>query len=171
MTRNNIIEPLDGENQEDDVYDLVDRPVERLSNSGRFLLWAIRGWTQAAERRDCPPRALHRGFALMGAHGVLPDFHIAMALLNRDALAPMTFAPIAGSRIVEDEAVLLALWGDAARWRPERAQDMLTLLVGRDAVVPLATAIGNATRGFAGAGLDLGDLAPPSPIHQERSRP
>ena len=44
------------------MYALVDRPVESLTNSGRFLLWAMRGWTHAATRGACPPQALRRDY-------------------------------------------------------------------------------------------------------------
>lgn len=64
------------------MYFFIDRPVESLGNSGRFLLWAMRGWVVAAESGHCPPHALRRGFARMRALSALPPFHVAMALMN-----------------------------------------------------------------------------------------
>src|SRR3546814_16223848 len=94
------------------MYAFVDRPVESLCNGGRFLLWAMRAWVSAAERGQCPPRMLHRGFAAVNAAGALPDFHIAMALLGGEAVETLILAPMPCLQISEDEAILLGLWSD-----------------------------------------------------------
>jgi hypothetical protein len=92
------------------MYDVLDRLVTCLHLQARFLLWAMRGWAVAIERRTCPPMALWRGFVSIGAQAALPEFHIGLALLNRHGRATITLAPIECPRIVEDEAVLLSLW-------------------------------------------------------------
>lgn len=81
------------------MYDFIDRPVESLDNSGRFILWAMRGWVRAAAQGTCPPAALRRGFAHVNALAALPDFHVALALLNADARETLALAPIGCSRI------------------------------------------------------------------------
>lgn len=150
------------------MYAFVDRPVESLCNSGRFLLWAMRGWVAAAERRECPPRALYRGFAAVNARAALPDFHVAMAMLASDGRECLTLAPMPCARITEDEAVLMTLWRDAAGGDPAALRGTLTLLVDVDGVAPIAHAVVGAARGLTAAGFDMSPLSSkPSKKHQE----
>ncbi|UKK83150.1 hypothetical protein L7H23_11280 [Sphingopyxis sp. BSN-002] len=147
------------------MYDFIDRPVESLNNSGRFLLWAMRGWTRAAAQGACPPAALHRGFAHVNALAALPDFHVALALLNADAREALTLGPTGCSRIAEDEALLLALWRAAAL---DRAAPVLALIVKADTTRSVAKALGAAAGALAAAGFDLSRL---SPSHHNQESP
>ena len=150
------------------MYAFVDRPVDSLCNGGRFLLWAMRGWVGAAERGECPPRALHRGFSGMNARMALPDFHVAMAMLASDGRAGLTLAPMACGRIAEDEAILIGLWRDAARGEVARLRATLKLLVAPDVAAPIARAMTGAVAALGAAGFDLSPLsAPPFKNHQE----
>lgn len=152
------------------MYAFVDRPVESLANGGRFLLWAMRGWTQAAGAGDCPPRALRRGFAGMHALTALPDFHVAMALFAHDARDTLVLAPVSCRTIAEDEAILLGLWRDVAHERTRAARATLALLVEPASAGPLANAMAAATMRLGAAGIDLEYLVPSDLNHQE-SRP
>lgn len=149
------------------MYAFVDQPVESLSNSGRFLLWAMRGWTRAAEQKICPPRALHRGFAAMNARAALPDFHAAMALLAGDACARLHLFPMACPCIAEDEAILIALWRDAAAGRDAAMAATLSLLVAPGSAGPVANAMRAATAGLAAAGFAMPPALSPTRKHQE----
>ena len=151
------------------MYAFIDRPVESLDNNGRFLLWARRGWTHAAARGVCAPQALHRGFAEMHALVALPDFHVAMALLDGDAVQPIAMAPMGCRRIGENEAILLGLWRGMALGRRDAVRSTLALIVARDAVAPIAHAMHAASAGLADAGFDLSSLthSPSSRNHQE----
>ncbi len=150
------------------MYAYVDRPVESLCNGGRFLLWAMRGWVAAAERRECPPRALHRGFAAVNARVALPDFHVAMAMLASDGRECLALAPMPCARITGDEAVLMTLWRDAAVGDRAALRATLALLVEVDGVAPIANAVVGAAKELAAAGFDLSPLSsPPSKKHQE----
>ena len=149
------------------MYAFVDRPVESLSNAGRFLLWAMRGWVAAAERGQCPPQSLHRGFVAVAAARALPDFHIAMALLAGDAVRTMLLAPMPCLQISEDEAILLGLWRDISLGGDENARATLALLAEEDSVGPIAQAMGAAIGRLVAAGFDMPALAAGTMTHQE----
>ena len=145
------------------MYALVDRPVESLCNGGRLLLWAMRGWALAIERGCCPARALHRGFAGVGALAALPDVHVAFALLVSGSRTRLAFAPMGCARIGEVEAVLLRLWSDAASGGTDTARATLGLLIDEASVAPAHAAIDAAASQLAAAGFDLSHLTTPSP--------
>ena len=149
------------------MYAFVDRPVESLCNSGRFLLWAMRAWVSATERGQCPPQMLHRGFAAVKAAGALPDFHIAMALLGGEAVETLILAPMPCLQISEDEAILLGLWRDISLGGVTNARATLALLAEGDSVGPIATAMGAAIDGLVAAGFDMPALAAGTMTHQE----
>lgn len=149
------------------MYAFVDRPVESLGNSGRFLLWAMRGWVAAAERGQCPPQLLHRGFAAVDAAGALPDFHVAMALLGSDAVETLLLAPLPCLQISEDEAILLGLWRDFSLGNAANARATLALLAKGDSVGPIANAMRTATGRLVVAGFDMSALAAGTMTHQE----
>lgn len=140
------------------MYEIIDRPVEVLCNAGRFLLWAMRGWTQAVERGTCPPLALGRGFASVRALPILPDFHIAMALLNQHGRTRIALAPMACCHILEDEAILLGVWRDLALGRFDHVQGTLALLVTEDTVSPVSRAMTLASAKLMMAGFDSAQL-------------
>lgn len=149
------------------MYVFVDRPVESLCNSGRFLLWAMRGWVAAAARGRCPPQTLHRGFAAVNAAGALPDFHVAMALIGGDAAKTIALAPMPCLQISEDEAILLGLWRDISLGDAANARATLALLAEGDSVGPIAKAMGAAVDRLVVAGFDMPALAAGAMTHQE----
>ncbi|HWV59165.1 MAG TPA: hypothetical protein VN034_00810 [Sphingopyxis sp.] len=149
------------------MYAFVDRPVESLCNSGRFLLWAMRGWVSAAERGRCPPQMLHRGFTAVTAADALPDFHVAMALLGGDAVETLVLAPLPCLQISEDEAILLGLWRDISLGNVANAHATLALLAEGDSVGPIAKAMGAAIDRLLAAGFDMPALAADTMTHQE----
>ena len=140
------------------MYDVLDRPVTCLHLHARFLLWAMRGWAVAVERRTCPPLALSRGFASIGAQAALPEFHVSLALVNRQGRSAMALAPIECPRIVEDEAILLALWRDLALARFEQVRTMLSLIVDIDGQLPVRRALCAASAKLAMSGCDISHL-------------
>lgn len=152
------------------MYDFVDQPVESLCNGGRFLLWAMRGWVRAAERGQCPPQLLHRGFVAVEAPGALPDFHIAMAMLGGDAVETLVLAPMPCLWISEDEAILLGLWRDFSLGDDANARRVLALLAEGDSVGPIAKAMGAVVDRLVVAGLDMSALAAGAMTHQESSK-
>ena len=157
--------------ERDMMYAFVDRPVENLCNGGRFLLWAMRGWVSAAERGQCPPQMLFRGFAAVDAAGALPDFHIAMALLGGDAVETLVLAPMPCLQISEDEAILLGLWRDfSLESANPTARGALALLAATDSVGPIANAMGAAIDRLAAAGFNMSALAAGTMTHQESSK-
>jgi hypothetical protein len=152
------------------MYAFIDRPVDSLGNSGRFLLWAMRGWVCAAERGQCPPQRLHRGFVAVNAAGALPDFHVAMALIGSDAVETLLLAPMPCLQISEDEAILLGLWRDISLGDVANARATLALLAEGDSAGPIAKAMGAAIDRLVAAGFDMSALAAGTMTHQESSK-
>lgn len=152
------------------MYAFVDRPVDSLCNSGRFLLWAMRGWVCAAERGQCPPQRLHRGFVAVNAAGALPDFHVAMALIGSDAAETLLLAPMPCLQISEDEAILLGLWRDISLGDVANARATLALLAEGDSAGPIDKAMGAAIDRLVAAGFDMSALAAGAMTHQESSK-
>lgn len=147
------------------MYDFIDRPVESLGNGGRFLLWAMCGWTHAASRGACQPVALTRGFAGVGALAALPAFPTAMALLNRGARERLNLAPMACAQIAEDEALLAGLWRDAALGHETALRGTLALMIDEGSVAPTAQALTAAAERLAEAG--LAPFEPSCETHKE----
>lgn len=136
------------------MYQFVDRPLDSVGNLTRFLVWAMRDWTKAVEQKTCPPAALNKGFAGIGALPALPDLHMAMVLLNRHSLSQLGMGAMGCPHIVEDEAVLLSLWQGYAQDQRDSAVKTLALLVKNEAVGPLGEAMNAATAKLIAAGFD-----------------
>ena len=141
------------------MYDFLDRPVDSLCKSGRFLLWAMRSWTRAARQGSCPPHAMARCFAHTGLLSMLSDFHILMALIDRDGLERMTITSIEHPSIVEDEAILIGLWRDTANADFDKVRATLALIVDEDSVSPIARALTASIARLVVAGFDLSTLS------------
>ncbi|WP_404477210.1 hypothetical protein [Novosphingobium sp. BL-52-GroH] len=142
------------------MYDFIDRPVSELDNDGRFLLWAMRGWGHCAGKGNCPARSLDRAFAGFNAATVLPDFHLAMALLSRRAAERLVLAPMGCVRIAEHEALLLALWRDVGIGRRENVRATLEHIVPADTVVAVAQAMSRARAAMTIAGFGIALINP-----------
>lgn len=140
------------------MYAYIDQPVERLCMGGRFLLWAMRGWSQAISSSRCPQIALSRGFAGLGVLAALPDFHIAMAMFNRDSLERISVAPMPCARIVEDEAILMGMWRDLALGDIDHMRTTLGMMVEEEAVDPVARGMTAVIAQFVAAGIDMSTL-------------
>lgn len=95
------------------MYRFLDRPAACLPEAYRFLLDAMRRWTQAARGGRCPCRALLQGFVRRGVPDALGDFGIVMATLDADAPAVLRFGLPGATVVTDDEARLLALFAGA----------------------------------------------------------
>ncbi|MEW9855055.1 hypothetical protein [Novosphingobium sp. M1R2S20] len=142
------------------MYEFVDRHPASLSNSGRLVLWAMRGWSESTARKSCPPLALYRGFSRVGAGGAVHDFHTASTSLHGDALAPFTIAPMKSCSISEDEAMLLALWRGVALEDSDLVAGTLKLLVKPEAILTIARSMSGCSEQLKLAGLDLSQPLP-----------
>ena len=137
------------------MYEFLDQRVDRLSQGSRFILWAMRNWTNAVAEGQCPPRALAPSFAGMGALDALSGVHVAMAFLNGSATQKLAVLPNACRRIGDDEAILLTLWTDSIDpVHRNRRQATLNLLV-RDYAGTIGRALDEAA-----AALVVAELAP-----------
>lgn len=141
------------------MYVFVDRPVDKLNNAGRFVLWATRGWAHAVEQGTCPPLVLSRAFERLGVLPALPDFHIAMILINKDGRTRIAVAPMNCLHIVEHEAVLMTLWRDMSLGQFDHMKATLALLVEETSVSPISRAMMMATAKIIAAGFDLSSLS------------
>jgi len=140
------------------MYAYVDQPVERLCMGGRFLLWAMRGWSQAVESGRCPPIALSAGFSAVGGLAAMRDFHMAMTLFNQDALGQISVAPMECPYIVEDEAIVLGMWRDVALGDFANMRATLALTVARESISPLAQAMTTVLARLVASGFDMTGL-------------
>ncbi|KAJ8134751.1 hypothetical protein OY671_012036, partial [Metschnikowia pulcherrima] len=109
-------------------------------------------------RGTCPTMASARGFTGLGAMAMLPDFHIAMASLNRDGRDKIAVAPMKCSHIVEDEAISIGIWRDLSLGDIDRARATLKSMVSDDAVMPISRTMITATAKSLSAGFDLSGL-------------
>lgn len=139
------------------MYHFVDRPVERLGNGGRFVLWAMRAWRRAQDGDACPRIAVSHGFAYVRALPALADFGRAMTAFVANAFAP---SPVAAAAIDEQEAVLLQAWVDLAEGRLDWVTATLALILPAEAVAATAEAMIAAAAHLHAAGFDLSGLSP-----------
>ncbi|HEX7823168.1 MAG TPA: hypothetical protein VF463_21445 [Sphingobium sp.] len=123
------------------MYDYLDRPVATLDEGSRFLVWSMRAWTQSMAERRCPPSVLAPGFARSDLDAMLPHFHRAMTVLNREGLDRMGFGEMGCPFVSEAEAVLLATLSLYATDRVERAHGAVALLVREEGVAMLRRAL------------------------------
>lgn len=111
------------------MYRFVDQRCEQIVDGSRFLLSAMRDWVISARLRRCPSATLEPLFSRMNLPDMLGDFHGWMFHLYRDTRLNLTFGCHCEQHILEDEALLLALWSDVACERLEEARALLGLLV------------------------------------------
>lgn len=140
------------------MYQFVDQPVRRLDNGSRFVLWAMRAWTNAARREQCPRAIIGGAFVNMGAFAALADFHAALAGL-RHAEPSLQIAPLGFKRIGEGEAVLLAMWQDIAAGAHDRALATLSLIVPAARADLIGESLSGAVDHLRQAGLEPLGLA------------
>ncbi len=134
------------------MYDFVDRPVGRLCGGSRFVLWAMRAWTDALEHESCPPGSLATPFLRNGAIDALPSFHRVMLAVNRGARDTVMLGPVGCARIGESEAILLAAWArvDSA---PAQVRATLRMMLEDEAAEAMFEALVTARGRLADAGL------------------
>jgi hypothetical protein len=97
------------------VYQYLDRSVSDLNASEGLLVWAMRQWVAAMRGGRCPCAALGPMLASRQLAAMLPDFNIAMMLLDREGHAQLQFCRVDCGRVGDDEALLLSLYAAAAR--------------------------------------------------------
>lgn len=131
------------------MYDLIDRRVDALEQGSRFLLWSMRSWVASMTERLCPCQVLGPVFSKMGLLNALPDIHMAMSLLNQNALGQLSLSPVSEMHISESEALLLCIWRDMAWGRGAAARSTLELMVDSDSVGAIFVAIGASTSRLA----------------------
>jgi hypothetical protein len=135
------------------VYHYLDRTTASLDLGGRFIVWAVRGWVQAVGKRLCPCNALIEGFTRWNAAEALQPFSMAMAILHCEAREPLYFRAPGHSRVSDDEALLLDLFGQAPRRPQNEMREMLGMVVPPTSAPALQIAIETAAAAFEAIGL------------------
>jgi hypothetical protein len=97
------------------VYQFLDRSVCELAPGDALLVWAMRQWVDAMRGGRCPCAALGPTLAARQLGPMLPDFNIAMMLLDREGHSQLQFRPVACGQVGDDEALLLSLHAAALR--------------------------------------------------------
>ncbi|MES2059381.1 MAG: hypothetical protein V4564_25800 [Pseudomonadota bacterium] len=123
------------------MYRFVDRPLTQLDDDMAFLVEAMRTWVGASMAGRCACAALRGPFARHGMPEALPDFGMAMAALNIDGLARLSFAPPGYVLVNDDEARLLALFSASRAPDPGPLRRHAAGLVAEDAVLCLMLAV------------------------------
>ena len=129
------------------MYAYLDRPIATLDEGSRILIWAVRRWVAAVERRTCPVAALGSALADRGLVPALVPFHRVMGLLATHARQDLPFANFSNPLVSEGEAVLLAMVSDCRGPRAHRLVTTLFLLAGdegRDALHDAVMQLGDA---------------------------
>lgn len=107
------------------MYSWVDRPFGEIDDRSRLLVWAMRRWKTDKQTSGCGCLHVGPAFHAYGLISALPDFQIAMQLLDEQAISPI----LEGAETVsEHEAILLALLN--ARLAGEAAQQRLRQVLG-----------------------------------------
>lgn len=96
------------------MYRFLDRPVRELDPGSQMIVWSMRSWVAAIHSRQCPCATLAPHFARWRVEDVLPDFDLAMTLLNGEGLMRYHFGMPGCSQVHDDEAMLLVLFHAAA---------------------------------------------------------
>ncbi len=123
------------------MYRFLDRAIWEIDEPYRFLVTAMRLWVERTRAGQCPCVALSGGFTYRQAEGALRDFGIAMAALDQDGLARLSFGQRGCLSVREDEARVLELFAVALGGEPHRVQRIAATLVADCAVAPLTTAV------------------------------
>jgi len=121
------------------MYDFIDQPVRSLNSGGRLLLWAMRHWVKAASTGRCPCGDIASAFQTHHLMAAMPHFNILMAVLNREALAPMRFGAIGCAQVSEHEALLIGLLRMVRQAPAETARETMGMIVAADAAGPCSS--------------------------------
>lgn len=116
------------------MYDFIDRDVTSLDQRSRFLLSAMRAWVGALHDRRCPCIAVGPSFSRAGITAALTPFHMAMTILNRDALTTLRFGFARCGRVHEHEALILSLFTTLRAGHPNRARATMAYFIKKEAI-------------------------------------
>lgn len=115
------------------MYQYLDRSVSELAPGDALLVWAMRQWVAAMRGGRCPCAALGPALAARRLGAMLPDFNIAMMLLDREGVGALQFRATGCLSLGDDEALLLALHAAAAKGQEIVVQNIVEALVKPEA--------------------------------------
>ena len=96
------------------VYRFLDRPICSMAPGHQILLWSMRSWVAAMSVQRCPCSVLGPSFERWRVAELLPDFNMAMFVLNVEGTGPLRFGQPNCATVHDDEAMLLTLFDAAA---------------------------------------------------------
>ncbi len=131
------------------MYQYLDRSVSDFAASDALLVWAMRQWVDAMRRGRCPCAALGPTLAARRLTALLPDFNIAMMLLDREGQRELRFGALGCGRVADDEALLLSLHAAASRGEEILVSRIAEALVRPDAQRALQFAAGRIAQVMA----------------------
>ncbi|QKS01099.1 hypothetical protein F9288_16785 [Sphingomonas sp. CL5.1] len=123
------------------MYRYLDRPIDTLHRHDRLLIASMRHWVRAVAAGRCPCAAGAAAFRYEGVEPALPDFNMAMAVLNAEALVRLRFAPPCAGAVGDDEARLLALFATGVDGTGSQVRQLASQFVQPHAAGTLATAV------------------------------
>lgn len=115
------------------MYQYLDRTVTELAPGDALLVWAMRQWVEAMRGGRCPCAALGPALSARRLGAILPDFNIAMMLLDREGICSLQFRTVGCPSLGDDEALLLALHAAAAKGQEIVVQNIVEALVKPEA--------------------------------------
>ena len=116
------------------MYDLVDRPVDRLPTFERATLTSLRRWVHA--------------YSMAGGAAVseAAPFDAAMRLIDQRSSDDLAIGRPCQPLVGESEAVLIALWRLVRSDRIAQARSLAAAIVDESHATPLVVAIGASLR-------------------------
>ncbi|MDF7774958.1 hypothetical protein P1X14_06860 [Sphingomonas sp. AOB5] len=127
------------------MYRFLDRTITDLAPGEQMIAWSMRSWVAAMGMQRCPCAALGPSFQRWRVAELLPDFNMAMFLLNTEGEGPLRFGSPGCARIHDDEAMLLALFHAAADNDYRLVQRLAAQVVKPEALSPFIVAIGQSS--------------------------
>lgn len=120
------------------MYHFLDRHLNEVNGSVKYVLWGIRAWTDAVARNQCPKQQLKNGFCGPSGQATFQYLHLLLGIFQRSAIRQIKISVLKCYRIGEDEALLLAALSalEQGNQQPAKAvfSDMLSPAEARHAL-------------------------------------
>ncbi|NYT40631.1 hypothetical protein HZY97_07675 [Sphingomonas sp. R-74633] len=130
------------------MYQYLDRTAAELVPTDQLLLSSMRQWVASMRAGRCPCSVLGPVLQGQGLAEMLPDFNMAMLLLEREGLSQLRFKPPYAADIGDDEALLLSLHALARAGAQPCVNAVIEQIVKPEARLPLSVAVARIAVAF-----------------------